>query len=198
MVKYPFDNRIHNLGNVGFGGIIHANIAPYITKFIDKNAYNGRNIREEVNNYLITKYHTPKVLDLCCGVGFSTLNYGIDTSPQFIKKARELYPNKKFEIANAENYKPTIQFDVVTCMFSFHEMPEDAHNLIIKNSLNIAKKEIIIIDISTNYKPSKIMLLGEPYVKKYQNSINDTMKKYNFIKKTYIKNHVDFWHLIKY
>ena len=82
-------------------------------------------------------------------------------------------------------------------MFSFHEMPEYAHNLIIQNSLNIAKKEIIILDISTDYKPSKLMLTGEPYLINYLKTIDRTMEKYNFKKFNYINNHVDCWNLLK-
>ena len=197
MIYYPYDNRIHNLGNIGFGGKIHAHFAPHITKNIDNKRYNNRNIRQEINNYLQTKYHNPLILDMCCGVGISTAKYGIDTSPEFICKAQKLFPNKYFKIDNAENCKPfDLNFDVVTCMFSFHEMPEHAHNLIIQNSLKIAKKEIIILDISSDYNPSKIMLAGEPYLKNYLNTIDWTINKYKFKKINYIKNHVDCWQYI--
>ena len=197
MIYYPYDTRIHNLGNIGFGGTIHSSLAPFITKSIDNKRYNSRNIRQEIYNYLETKYHCPKILDLCCGVGISTYKHGIDTSPQFIEKAKKLYPNKIFEVANAENYQPNKNFEIVTCMFAFHEMPEYAHNLIIQNSLKIAKKEIIILDISSNYKPTKIMISGEPYLNNYLSSIDNTMSKYNFIKTSYIKNHADLWYFNK-
>jgi trans-aconitate methyltransferase len=197
MLYYPFDNRIHNLGNIGFGGKVHAEIAQSITKNIDNKRYNGRNIRQEINNYINSKYNNPKILDLCCGIGISTSQYGIDTSTNFIEKAKKLYPNKIFKVDNAETYIPNEKIDVVTCMFSFHEMPEYAHNLIIKNSLKIAQKEVIILDISTNYKPSYFMLLGEPYLINYMKTIDKTMNKYNFNKINYINNHVNFWNFIK-
>ena len=110
-------------------------------------------------------------------------------------KKQKIISNKIFEIANAEKYQPKQKFDVVTCMFSFHEMPEYAHNLIILNSLKIAKKEILILDISSNYKPTKVMLTGEPYLIEYLSSIDNTMSKYNFVKTSYIKNHADLWRL---
>tara|TARA_E500000178_G_C17007567_1_gene748928 strand:- start:507 stop:1121 length:615 start_codon:yes stop_codon:yes gene_type:complete len=196
MIYYPYDSRIHNVGNIGMGGKIHAMLAPFITKSIDYKRYNGRDIRLEINNYLLTKYHNPMILDLCCGTGISTFKYGIDTSPEFIDRAKKLYPRKYFKIANAENFKPKLKYDIVTCMFAFHEMPEYAHHLIIQNSLKIAKKEIIILDISSNYTPSQIMLSGEPYLKTYLNTIDKTMNKYNFKKSNYIDNHVDYWNLI--
>ena len=48
---YSRNPQIHNLGNIGFGGYIHSQVAPFITTFIDKKQYNGRNIRNEIINY---------------------------------------------------------------------------------------------------------------------------------------------------
>lgn len=45
---YYFDNRIHNLGNIGIKRKIHAEIAYFSTKIIDKLRYNGRDIRVEI------------------------------------------------------------------------------------------------------------------------------------------------------
>lgn len=194
---YSRNPQIHNLGNIGFGGYIHSQVAPFITTFIDKKQYNGRNIRNEIINYLNTKYHNPSVLDLCCGIGLSTHSIGIDTSSKFIQKANTIFRNKKFIIANAENYKPNFNVDVVTCMFSFHEMPQFAHKLVIENSLKIAKKEVLILDISPNYKSSYLMKTGEPYLLNYQKTIDKTMDIYNFTKYELIKNHVTLWTHIK-
>ena len=41
-------------------------------------------------------------------------------------------------------------------MFSLHEMPKHAQK-IISNAKRIAKNEVLIMDISPNYKPSKLM-----------------------------------------
>ena len=66
-VPYWYNSEIHNMGNIGVLGNIHAASSPIITKFIDYRAYNGRDIRKEI-------YDTfeGNVLDLCCGTGFST------------------------------------------------------------------------------------------------------------------------------
>lgn len=193
--NYPFDPRIHNFGNVGLGGRIHAEFAPLFTKMIDDKAYNGRNIRQEIIYNLLknNKYEKCDILDLCCGVGFSTTGMGIDTSPQMINKARKLYPDKIFYVANAENFNSSVLFDVVTCMFAFHEMPISAHEKIIENSMNLAKREIQIIDISPEYKSNFIMRTGEPYIIEYQKSIEKTMESYGFKQSNYIKNHVTQW-----
>ena len=185
--------------NIGFPGKIHAESALMSTRVIDIIRYNGVNIRKEI----MKDYKNDKVLDLCCGIGVSTLpnNIGIDTSPEMLKVARRLSKededNKKFYLGNAETYKPKQEIDIITCMFAFHEMPEYAHNLIIENSLKIAKKEIIILDISSNYKPTKIMISGEPYLNNYLSSIDNTMSKYNFIKTSYVRNHADLWYFNK-
>jgi SAM-dependent methyltransferase len=191
--NYPFDPRIHNFGNVGLGGRVHAEFAPLFTKMIDDKAYNGRNIRKEIITDLSNKYEKSDILDLCCGVGFSTSSVGVDTSPQMINKARKLYPGKTFYIGNAENFNCNILFDAVTCMFAFHEMPISAHEKIIENSMNLAIREIQIIDISPQYKSNFIMRTGEPYLIEYQKSIEKTMESYGFKQSTYIKNHVTKW-----
>ena len=226
MFSYPYNPKIHNLGNVGFKGAIHAEMSPIFTKLIDIKAYNNRNIRQEIldkleNNYPIksskVRYvkgpegpegpegaggpEVPKnkILDLCCGIGISTAQYGIDTSPEMINKAKRHFPNKKFAVENAENFWRSNHFeffknlDIITCMFAFHEMPEYAHEKIIDNSLRLASKKVLIMDISPEYKSSKLMLDGEPYLIDYQKSIEKTMDKYSFIRTDYIPNHVTIW-----
>ena len=49
------------------------------------------------------------------------------------------------------------------------------------------------MDISPEYKSSKLMLNGEPYLLDYQKSIEKTMDKYSFIRTDYIPNHVTIW-----
>lgn len=48
--EYWFDDRIHTLGNHGFGGAVHAALAPFSTKIIDLAAYNGEDIRLKVSD----------------------------------------------------------------------------------------------------------------------------------------------------
>lgn len=203
MYNYPYNPNIHSLGNTGFTGAVHAEFAPIFTKLIDIRAYNGRNIRQEIINKLEDRDSTGKprnkILDLCCGVGISTAQYGIDTSPQMIKKARRKFPNKKFIVEDAEhiwqsnNLNFFIDIDIVTCMFAFHEMPEYAHKKIIDNSLRLASKEVIIVDLNPEYKSSKLMLDGEPYLLDYQETIEKTMENYSFKRSDYIPKHVTIW-----
>lgn len=192
-VPYYYDRRIHNLGNTGFQGKIHAEAAYVSTKIIDRIRYNGRDIRKEI----MEDYKNNSVLDLCCGIGLSTVEdgVGIDTSYEMLRVAmRQNFKdngNKQFHFGNAENFKPDESVDIVTCMFAFHEMPLYAHCRIIENAISIAKKEIIIVDIASNYKPKKIMLYGEPYLENYLKTIDNTL---SFCDKTvYIDKHVNIW-----
>ena len=190
---YYYDRRIHNLGNLGFSGMIHAESALLSTWVIDRIRYNGINIRKEI----MDEYKNDKILDLCCGIGVSTLdnNMGVDTSPEMLKVARrinrEQNTNKQFYLANAENFKPKQEFDIVSCMFAFHEMPLYAHNRIIENALKIARREVIVVDIASDYKPKEIMLSGEPYLIDYMSTIDNTLSYFN--KTVYIDEHVNIW-----
>lgn len=186
---YYYNSCIHNMGNVGPMGVLHAALAPAFTKVIDKKAYNGRNIRKEVYNSIESK----SIVDLCCGVGYSTKPgmIGVDTSTEMLKFANFYNPGRQYLFGNAEDFGEDNQFDVVTCMFAFHEMPNSGHRKIIDNAIRISTKQVIIVDISTNYKPSKLMLAGEPYILNYMETIDGLLE--NFNKTILIDNHVDCW-----
>jgi ubiquinone/menaquinone biosynthesis C-methylase UbiE len=203
--KYYYDPRIHNFGNIGLGGQIHSMLAPYATKVIDKKCYNSVNIRQ----YILSKYSQafykkyeklPKIIDLCCGTGTSTASnqLGIDSSLPMITQAKKIHNNKQaiktqFIIGNAENYGQEDEFDTSTLMFAFHEMPNYAHHKIIKNAKKITKHDIIIVDISPNYSPSKLMLIGEPYLLNYKATIQQLLTQHQFTYLEYIPNHVGLW-----
>ena len=214
--KYYYDSRIHNFGNIGLGGQIHSLLAPYATKLIDDKCYNSVNIRQAIlSNYNQDFYNKheriPKLIDLCCGTGSSTATnqLGIDTSLPMLSaaKAKAKLSNTQFIKGNAENYGQPQEFDTATLMFAFHEMPNYAHHKIIKNAKKITKHDILIVDISPNYSPSKLMLIGEPYLLNYKATIQDLLQKHQFNYLEYIPNHVGLWvyshknnqnHLIKH
>ena len=190
-VPYYYNPDIHNFGNIGIGGKIHAELGVLFTKIIDNTAYNRIDIRSEI----MEPYKSKKVIDLCCGTGLSTLenNLGIDTSNEMLKVARRYNKKSHFNYGNAETFGNYKEFDIATCFFSFHEMPNYAHLNIINNCKRIAKEEIIIVDISTKYTPSNIMLSGEPYLLNYLESIDNILSEFN--KSIYIENHIDIWRL---
>ena len=110
-----------------------------------------------------------------------------------LKQSKKNNKHTLFLKANAENYGQPKEFDTATLMFAFHEMPNYAHHKIIKNAKRITKHDIIIVDISPNYKPSKIMLSGEPYLLNYKATIAKLLTDHNFTYLEYIPNHVGLW-----
>ena len=188
LLPYWNNPKIHNLGNIGLGGKIHAELAYLATTYIDNVRYNGKNIREEIYK----NYEGLKVLDMCCGTGISTIpgGIGVDSSIEMISVAKR-DKKKIFYCGNAENFNIDEDIDVITCMFSFHEIPKDGQIKIKKNMEKLAKKEICIVDISPSYKPKKIMLSGEPYLIDYLNNIDDVLNDYE--KEILIQDHVTIW-----
>jgi len=190
--QYPYDPRIHSLGNTGMGGKVHAEIAHLFTRMIDHMAYGGLDIRKSL---LINIDNSKSVLDLCCGTGISTSSneesLGIDTSCEMISKANKLYPEKNFMVEHAESFCPMRTWDVSTCFFAFHEMPPEAWMRILRNIEPLILEEIIIVDISPNYIPSNHMLMGEPYLEEYQQKIQKYLS--DFDQEVLIPNHVHIW-----
>ena len=206
--KYYYDKRIHNLGNTGLGGQLHSKLAPYATKLIDDKCYNSVNIRQAIiSNYNQDFYKVherlPKLIDLCCGTGYSTAanQIGIDTSDAMLSAAqatlsqalKKQQKNKditktQFIKGNAENYGKNEEFDTATLMFAFHEMPNYAHHKIIKNAKRITTHDIIIVDISPSYSPSLLMLSGEPYLLNYKATIQELLTDHQFNYVEYIIN----------
>jgi SAM-dependent methyltransferase len=192
---YPFDPRIHTLGNHGILGGFHAKLAPSFTYLIDKTVY-GVDVR---NTILEQCGDSKRILDFGCGTGFSTSKndgcIGIDTSDEMIIEAKNQFPYKLFEYGHAENYKSEKIFDIVTCMFLMHEVPQIYRKKIINNALSLACEKVIIVDISPEYIPSDIMLLGEPYLLDYLQNIQNDL--YLSVENIIIKGHVNMWTINK-
>lgn len=195
---YKYHPNIHMLGNHGLSGKFHAYIAPIATKLIDITAYDGKNIRKIVHDTYINADQS--VLDLCCGTGFSTPTgskyshcVGVDISEPMINQAKSLWceNKKKFVVGDAENYREENMFDIVQIFFAFHEIPYYGREKILRNAYNNARRSIIIVDISPNYKPSNSMLLGEPYIEDYLTHIQDELR--NFEEYILIPDHVHMW-----
>lgn len=188
--NYPFDPRIHTFGNHGILGKFHAKAAPYITKIIDMSVY-GKDVRKDTYD----KYRGKDILDFGCGTGFSTAesmgSVGVDTSKEMIDEAVKLFPMKTFEYGHAEYYEPEKSFDVVTAMFIMHEAPQFARKRIINNACSIASEAIVILDIAPEYKPSKLMLAGEPYILDYLKNIRSDLE--DFKEEVIVPGHVHMW-----
>ena len=201
LVPYWNNPQIHNFGNTGLMGSFHALISPIVTKYIDSSSYGGKNVRK-----LIFNTADGKVLDMCCGTGYSTKpgSIGIDTSLEMLRFSKLFNPGSEYIFGNAERFGNDEEFDTVTIMFSFHEIPSTGQRKIINNAIRIARKTVIIVDISKNYEPTELMLSGEPYLQEYLNNFENLLSYYYSIgrgirwKKTNIvKDRVDMWEYTK-
>ena len=215
--KYNYDPRIHTLGNVGIGGIVHSAIAPVFTKVLDIVAYDGRDIRYEVSVELFKEFNKNQilsVLDVGCGTGTSTTALskamverfenggnvlGIDSSFEMIFHG-SLYKNLwnkvhqkysiDYSVEDIENFKSDIKYDVVFVGYVFHEVPRKYWSKIFKQLKTLAKNggKIVIIDIDKTYVPSEQMKAGEPFLQEYFDYFNkDIKKEFNW---WYTKNEV--------
>ena len=191
-INYAFDPRIHNFGNHGFPGKVHAKLAPAFTKMIDNTVYRGVDVRQKI---VKRQGADKKILDMGCGTGFSTSDIfgsvGIDASQEMIDEAMKQFPEKTFEVGHAEYYEPEKEFDIVTCMFLMHEAPSFARKRIIKNAIDIAKEKVVIVDIAPEYVPSKLMAVGEPYINEYLENIRSDLSE--FYEEVIVPGHVHAW-----
>jgi ubiquinone/menaquinone biosynthesis C-methylase UbiE len=103
MFEYWKRPDIHTFGNMGFGGALHAAMAPIATHIIDVKAYGGVDVRKSISHELreLVDKTGARVADLCCGVGMSTralesafhdaeFVVGVDTSEEMISMAETI------------------------------------------------------------------------------------------------------------
>jgi trans-aconitate methyltransferase len=172
---------------------VHSLIAPLFTLYTDTTIY-GRNLRKEIVD---AEGADKTILDVGCGTGFSTSathgSKGLDVSKEMLSTAKAIFPNKEFEQAHIEEWDPDKQYDIVTMMFLFHEVPQEHRINIIEKLKLIAREKILVVDISPNYSPSELMLTGEPYIKDYLKNIRGDLS--GFDEEIIIANHVHTWSL---
>ena len=161
--KHP---HIHNFGNHGLGGAIHASVAPVATRLIDTLAYKGRDIRALLR---VDDDADASTVDLGCGVGFSTSLHGVgvDASNEMLAVARCRKPQATFVRGLAERWGETGAYSRVTVSFLLHEQPQRRRLRILRNAFRISSDEVLVMDIHPSYKPSYTMRMGEPYVDEY-------------------------------
>lgn len=158
------DPRIHNFGNHGWLGRIHASVAPFATRLIDHRAYKGYDVRQ------LLKENAPLgTIDLGCGVGMSTCDggLGVDASDAMLAVARARMPRTSFVRGLAETWGSSNTYPRVTISFLLHEQPQRRRQRILRNALRIATQDVLVMDIHPSYKPSFMMKTGEPYVEDY-------------------------------
>jgi len=192
--SYWDDPRIHNFGNAGWRGLLHAMVVPAFTHLIDRFAYSGVDVRKDIHNDIIPQ--TAHVVDLCCGVGFSSSSatfakrlahvlgvrrfernvIGVDTSEQMLTVARIRRPEVSFRCGNAESWGEDGCCDVATVMYAMHEMPQGARQRVLSNALRLARQSVLVVDIWPGFEPTPMMLSGEPYVLDYLSHIESDVE----------------------
>lgn len=183
----PFHPSIHNLGNVGPLGSMHARGARVVTSLIDKVAYGGRDMRSEVAEVMKRSHpESLSVLEVGCGVGTLTKHLAsrfesviaVDTSKQMLHVAKqqsvegvELLEMNGVDVA--EHVRASVS---ISCMM-FHELPKCAHKEVLRSMIAASDlEEAWIVDIDTTYTPSFTMLSGEPYLPDYLENIDSTIE----------------------
>ena len=176
-LTYWRDPRIHNLGNVGVGGTVHALVAPYATRLIDRLAYGGVDVRARLWEEELADAET--VVDLCCGTGLSTRPHnaiGVDTSAPMLWRARRRRApsaaNVTFVWGNAETWGERASADAASVCFALHEMPAAGRRKVLRNALRVARAKVVVMDITPTYTPSPLMLSGEPYLPNYLSNVH--------------------------
>ena len=182
----PFHPNIHNFGNTGPLGRFHAITASLATKVIDRFAYDGINMRHELASHVSKSNPGAIVLEVGCGVGTLTREltqanltvFAIDTSKEMIDQAKLEVPNQNFTVMNGVDVQDYFSgVDITIACMLMHEMPKSAHVDLINAFVDVTKSngEIWIVDIDPSYKPSEIMLSGEPYILKYLHEFGQTI-----------------------
>lgn len=188
------DTRIHNLGNHGLLGYIHALVAKSITEIIDEKVYKGYNVRSLL-------HENKNAVDFGCGTGTSTPNgaIGVDCSKEMLHVARSTHPDKQFVRGLAERWGVSQMVSVSICSFLLHEQPMDRRHRILKNAYRVCRDYMLIMDIDPLYKPSFMMLLGEPYILDYLDNIDSDIFNFfdEYSRTEVVPGHVILWNITK-
>lgn len=109
---------------------------------------------EDEHTKILEPYKDKKVLDAGCGYGRSSEWFGegylgVDFSPDFIKKAKELYPDKTFEQLDLKVLPfNDNEFDMAFCIsvknMIVGQLGEDRWNEIEKELKRVAKEVILL------------------------------------------------------
>ena len=179
----PFHPAIHNLGNVGLGGRVHASLAHAATRTIDAVAYAGVDMRRTVAQ-MTERCVRPnsRVCDVGCGVGTLTQHLvgrydvtGVDTSLAMLDVARRRVPGAAYHNINGVDLASVGTFDLSVVCMVMHELPALGHAELI-DACCIASPRVWVVDIDPSYRPSPAMLLGEPYLPDYLVNFEATLQ----------------------
>jgi SAM-dependent methyltransferase len=168
------DPRIHHLGNHGWGGWAHAQLAAPFTRLLDHVAYEGVDVR-----HVVRASAPAGTVDLGCGVGLSTppRGIGIDASREMLAVAARSRAGCVFHRGLAERWGATDSAPLVTMSFLLHEQPADRRLRILRNARRVSTGHVVVLDIHPEYRPSPHMLSGEPFLSDYLMGIGGEIER---------------------
>lgn len=138
-----------------------------------------------------------KILDIGCGMGFSTSDtpgsLGIDVNRNAIEKAKIMFPQKEFSLGVISSWNDNKDYDVSTCIFYLHTVPPYMREKIIKTAIRMAHKRVVIVDVSPNFIPNKSVLLLNPYLEEYLQKCRYELSIYMFEETVLVKDYVHQW-----
>lgn len=222
-----------NTGSIGakFHAFVAPFFTFLLDKFAYGNT-NVRSEAWKIVKRVRNKLGAPRVtcaVDMGCGTGFTARSLAraffsrprgdvsvvaLDASPEMIKVARDLTSMEDesflgavhYSLGNIENtgLSPA-SFDVVVAAFVMHECPKEARHRILEEGLRILAPggTLAVLDIHTDFKPTEVMLSGEPYLNGYldnfEQDISDfaTRHAHHFVKKhrdVVFEDRLTLWH----
>jgi len=136
-----------------------------------------------------------RILDIGCGLGYSTSGspgcLGVDRSKKSIKKAKKLFPEKRFR----HSLKPKVlndeKYDVVTCMFYLNELPRIVRKDTIQAAIDLAEERVVIVDIPPEYDPNNDLLKSHKYLNDYIKNCRDELSEFN--EQVYVDGLLNIW-----
>lgn len=170
----PFHPSVHNLGNVGWGGALHAAGARRVCRWIDAFAYKGVNMRRSLSTLFCESYPDgTHVLDAGCGTGVLTgelcdagfLVRAVDTSEEMVRQARMDEPRAEYEVRNIADLEGRVDVSVA-CMV-FHELPATGWGEALESMFRVTAGDVWVVDVDPRIRPTSYFLAGEPYLPKY-------------------------------
>lgn len=101
------------------------------------------------------------LLDILCGPGYllgklhekrpDISYFGVDMEPDYIQHATRLYPEVKFETADAFAWKTDEKFDAVICTAGVHHLPDE-------------QQEPFIAKLASLVSPRGFAIIADPYI----------------------------------
>ena len=136
-----------------------------------------------------------RILDIGCGLGYSTSDspgcLGVDRSKKSIKKAKKLFPEKRFR----HSLKPKVlndeKYDVVTCMFYLNELPRIVRKDTIQAAIDLAEERVVIVDIPPEYDPNNDLLKSHKHLNDYIKNCRDELSEFN--EQVYVDGLLNIW-----